>query len=57
MHDEDGSFIAERFYRKLFASDEMTLDSVPNALDYAVNELRKKGVPPERWATFIHMGA
>jgi hypothetical protein len=57
MNDADGPLVAKRFYEKLFAKDDITLDAVPYALDYAVAELRKSGVPPERWATFIHMGA
>jgi hypothetical protein len=57
MNDADGPRIAKLFYERLFAEDTITLDSIPYALDYAVEELRKSGVPPERWATFIHMGA
>jgi hypothetical protein len=57
MNDTDGPLVAELFYKKLFAEDVITLDAIPYALDYAVAELRKIGVPPERWATFIHMGA
>jgi hypothetical protein len=57
MNDTDGPRVAELFYGKLFAEDVITLDVIPYALDYAVGELRKSGVPPERWATFIHMGA
>jgi hypothetical protein len=57
MEDVDGPQVAKLFYGKLFAEDTITLDSIPNALDYAVSELRKSGVPPARWATFIHMGA
>jgi hypothetical protein len=57
MNDADGPLIAKRFYEKLFAEDVITLDTVPYALDEAAAELRKSGAPPERWATFIHMGA
>jgi hypothetical protein len=58
MNDADGPSVARRFYENLFAHwDVITLEAVPYALDYAVAELRKSGVPPERWATFIHMGA
>jgi hypothetical protein len=57
MNDIDGPLIAELFYNRLFAEDVITLDAIPYALDYAVAELRKTGVSPERWATFIHMGA
>jgi hypothetical protein len=57
MGDADGPLIAKHFYKRLFAQDVITLDAIPYALDHAVTELRKTGVPPERWATFIHMGA
>jgi hypothetical protein len=57
MRDQDGPRIAKLFYEKLFAKEEISLDDIPYALDYAVGELRRAGVPPERWATFIHMGA
>jgi hypothetical protein len=57
MSDTDGPIIAEIFYKRLFAEDVITLDAIPYALDYAITELRNTGVPPERWATFIHMGA
>jgi hypothetical protein len=57
MNDADGPRITKLFYERLFSEDVITLDAIPYALDYAVGELRKSGVPPERWATFIHMGA
>jgi hypothetical protein len=57
MSDVDGPYIAKRFYDKLFEKSHIEADDIPYALDYAVTELRKSGVPPERWATFIHMGA
>ena len=57
MNDADGPQVAKLFYEKLFAEDVITLDTIPYALDYAVAELRKTGASPERWATFIHMGA
>jgi hypothetical protein len=57
MRDKDGPQIAKLFYKRLFAKEKISLDDIPYALDYAVEELRKTGAPPERWATFIHMGA
>jgi hypothetical protein len=57
MDDADGPRVAKLFYERLFVEDIITLDSIPYALDYAVAELRESGVPPERWATFIHVGA
>jgi hypothetical protein len=57
MRDEDGPQVAKFFYEKLFAKDQISLGDIPYALDYAVGELRRSGVPPERWVTFIHVGA
>jgi hypothetical protein len=57
MTDEDGPQVAKFFYESLFARDQISLDDIPYALDYAVTQLRRSGVPPERWATFIQMGA
>jgi hypothetical protein len=57
MGDEDGPYVAKFFYDQLFEKTHVKADDIPYALDYAVTELRKSGVPPERWATFIHMGA
>jgi hypothetical protein len=57
MEDIDGPQVAKLFYERLFAEDIITLDAIPYALDYAVSELRKRGVPPKRLAAFIHMGA
>jgi hypothetical protein len=57
MHDADGPFIAEAVYRELCKGDVIDLREVPYALDAAVQELRNKGLPPRRWAPFIHMGA
>jgi hypothetical protein len=57
MGDEDGPDVARLFYEKLFEAGTIDVDAVPRALDYAVTSLRRRGVSPERWATFIHMGA
>jgi hypothetical protein len=57
MYDSDGPRVAKLFYERLFAEEVITLDTIPYALDHAVAELRKGGAPPERWATFVHMGA
>jgi hypothetical protein len=56
MEDADGPSVAKLFYERLFVEDIISLDTIPYALDYAISELRKSGVPPRRWATFIHMG-
>jgi hypothetical protein len=57
MGDEDGPQVAKFFYEKLFSKSQISLDDIPYALDYAVGKLKERGVPPERWATFIQMGA
>jgi hypothetical protein len=57
MADQDGPFVAKAFYEKLFENKIIGPDTVAHALHHAIMMLRKSGVPPERWATFIHMGA
>jgi hypothetical protein len=57
MSDQDGPYIAKHFYEKVFESEAIDVDTIAYALDHAVGELRSSGAPPERWATFIHMGA
>jgi hypothetical protein len=56
MGDEDGPTIARKVYATLFAQDSVSAEDVPYALDAAVQELRSAGLPPTRWATFIHLG-
>jgi hypothetical protein len=57
MNDRDGPYLTEIFYQKLFATETVDVDSIAYTLDEAVTTLRESGVPPERWATFVHMGA
>jgi hypothetical protein len=57
MRDEDGPVISKAFYEKLLEGETITADAIPYALDHAVRRLREAGVPVERWATFIHVGA
>lgn len=57
MNDEDGPYVAKRFYKEVFKSGKIDVDSVPYALDDAVTALRMARAAPERWATFVHMGA
>ena len=57
MNDEDGPFIAKVVYEELVKNNHLDLTAVPYALDLAVQKLRKTGVPPHRWAPYIHMGA
>jgi hypothetical protein len=57
MHDEDGPTIAAATYEQLFVNNKIELDSIPHALDAAVEGFRASRASPSRWATFIHMGA
>jgi CHAT domain-containing protein len=57
ISDSDGPNVAKWFYEELLAREVVDGDSVAYALDSAVGKLRASGVPPERWAPFIHMGA
>jgi hypothetical protein len=57
INDFDGPKVAKWFYEELFANEVIDVDSVAYALDVAVAKLRDSGVPPDRWAPFIHMGA
>ena len=58
MVDDDGPEIAEELYKEFFG-DEQNIDSnrAAYSLHNAVKQLRVKGIPPARWATFIHVGA
>lgn len=57
MHDEDGPTVARIVYEELLKNSALNLDDVPYALDKAVQLLRESDVPPNRWATFVHVGA
>lgn len=57
MDDIDGPNMARWVYEDLFAQDKIDSDAIAHALDGAVEKLRKAGAPPDRWATFVHMGA
>jgi hypothetical protein len=55
--DQDGPEVAKTVYEELLAKDTLDAGDVPYALDAAVRKLRKRGLPPDRWAAFIHLGA
>jgi hypothetical protein len=58
MRDEDGPKVARIFYEELVKSESIDADTIPYALDTAVKHLRESGkASPERWASFIHIGA
>jgi len=58
MNDIDGPLVAKTIYTQLFAGEPEYLDpdTVPYALDDAVQMLRKSGLPPSRWAPYVHFG-
>jgi hypothetical protein len=62
LADTDGRDMAEDFYKTMY-SDEEGLAGVPyyarsaRALRDAVQNLRRKKVPLERWVNFVHFGA
>lgn len=57
MNDEDGLVVAKIVYAELMKHERWNPDVIPAALDQAVRELRKSGVPSHRWARYIHLGA
>jgi CHAT domain-containing protein len=57
MNDQDGPLVAEMFYSHLFRNGQRPqVTDTAEALQHAVNELRARNVPYERWVPFIHMG-
>ncbi|KAF9463824.1 CHAT domain-containing protein, partial [Collybia nuda] len=58
MVDDDGPSIANGFYRYMFRNPEQVdLKDAAAALNIATKEIRKQGVPVDRWINFIHIGA
>jgi hypothetical protein len=60
MGDSEGPDVAESIYSSLFPEDALSeyinLNDVPYALDDAVQKLRRSGLDPSFWATYIHIG-
>ncbi|KAJ7484596.1 CHAT domain-containing protein [Mycena latifolia] len=57
MDDQDGPVIAKVVYSHLFRNGgQPQVSHAAAALQLAVNELKKRKVPYERWIPFIHMG-
>ncbi|KAJ6520701.1 CHAT domain-containing protein [Mycena vulgaris] len=57
MDDRDGPLVADTFYSHLFSNGQSPKASkAAEALHLAVKELKKRGVPYQRWIPFIHMG-
>ncbi|KAF7343899.1 hypothetical protein MVEN_01678600 [Mycena venus] len=58
MYDLDGPHVAKYVYEALFKNGRLVTDPdvIPTALDAAVRALRQDGIPPVRWATYVHIG-
>jgi hypothetical protein len=58
MRDIDGPLVMTAIYEQLFNGESEYLhpDDIAYALDDAVQELRRRGAHPTRWAPFIHLG-
>lgn len=59
IHDEDGLFLAEQFYKHVFKNDATLphASDTASALHQAVQHLHKeKNVSAARWVPFIHIG-
>jgi hypothetical protein len=56
MSDMDGPEVSLRLYETLLESKKLDIDDVPYALDAATQRLRDRGVPADRWATFVVVG-
>lgn len=59
MSDKDGPELAQKFYSYMLREGVDCADwrSSAMALHLAVQDMRHQGIPAERWATFIHIGA
>jgi CHAT domain-containing protein len=57
MNDEDGPTVAEIVYSHLFHEGKQPqVTDAAEALQLAVQELKKRKVPYEQWVPFIHIG-
>lgn len=58
MDDIDGPFVARIVYSKLFGGKSKYLDpdAIPCGLDEAVSAMKAMGLPPSRWACYVHVG-
>lgn len=59
MSDSDGPVITRGIYKALFqdAQGDLRNFCLATALDAVVRDMKKRGLPSEHWATFIHIGA
>ncbi|KAJ6563136.1 CHAT domain-containing protein [Mycena vulgaris] len=57
MNDEDGPIVSEIVYSRLFRDGRQPqVTETAGALQLAVQELKRRKVPYERWVPFIHIG-
>jgi hypothetical protein len=58
MGDIDGPIVAMKVHGALLGGkgDGLDMDAVPYALDQATRSLRELGLPPSRWAPYVHLG-
>jgi hypothetical protein len=58
MNDNDGPEVAAAVYQDLFTEKTKVSDpdTIPRALDAVTQKMRRQGLHPSRWATYIHMG-
>jgi CHAT domain-containing protein len=57
MKDQDGPLVAKNVYSHLFRDGRQPqATDAAEALQLAVQELKRRKVPYERWIPFIHMG-
>lgn len=58
MKDVDRPRVAAAVYKEFMESELLDVNSIPYALDDAVQSLRRMGAPPHRWVPYIiHVGA
>lgn len=58
MGDSEGPIVAQTVYETLFRESTGILDAddVSYAVDSAVTLLRRQGMHPSLWATYMHIG-
>ena len=58
MDDFDGPVVAATIYEELYRAGAEVLDpdTIPYALDLAVQKLRASGLAASRWAPYLHLG-
>ncbi|KAG8844118.1 hypothetical protein FRB96_003281 [Tulasnella sp. 330] len=58
MDDRDGPVLTEAFYKYMFRNGPEAVDcrDAARGLAKGIKELRRRGVPLERWINFVHFG-